>query len=138
MQQFGYLCIFQRVYFHVFYKFGYKFVLKLFLIFSFLYPCIFNYMYPYFTFPFHYFAMYGSIYMTIAISVERVLAICYPFLFPPLDRKSRHYIIPVTLTGMYLRVIVDKRLLIKKRGKLYFLLTNPILIFQQNQKRVIF
>ena len=46
--------------------------------------------------------MYGSIYMTIAISVERVLAICYPFLFPPLDRKSRHYIIPVTITGMKL------------------------------------
>jgi len=44
--------------------------------------------------------MFGSIFMTLAISIERFLGICYPLKFPPHIRKSWYYIIPVTLLSI--------------------------------------
>ena len=54
-----------------------------------------NYLFPYFSYPMFYFALYGSTYMTVSISIERYLGICYPSIGSRVDRKSWFYIIPV-------------------------------------------
>ena len=53
--------------------------------------------FPYFIYPFTYIAMSGSIFMTVAISIERFLGICFPLHLPADMRKSWHYILPVLI-----------------------------------------
>ena len=55
------------------------------------------YLFPYYTYPIFYFAMYGSTYMTLAISIERYLGICHTSIE---DRKARFYIVPVVFVAL--------------------------------------
>ena len=59
-----------------------------------------NNLFPYFSYPMFYFAFYGSTYMTVSISIERYLGICYPSIGNRVDRKSWFYIIPVILLSV--------------------------------------
>lgn len=61
---------------------------------------IFTVFFPWIIHPLSYIGMFGSIFMTSAISIERFLGICYPLKCPPHTRKSWYYIIPVTLVSI--------------------------------------
>ena len=37
----------------------------------------------------------GTIFMTVAISIERFLGICYPLHLPPQNRKAWYYVLPI-------------------------------------------
>jgi len=58
---------------------------------------IYTVLFPYLIHPLSYIGMTGSVFMTLAISIERFLGICYPLKFPPHRRKAWFYIIPVTV-----------------------------------------
>ena len=47
---------------------------------------IYTYIFPYLVHPFSQIAMAGTIFMTLAISIERYLGLCHPLL-PPHSRK---------------------------------------------------
>jgi len=55
-------------------------------------------------FPFTSITMNATIFMTMAISIERFLGICYPLHLPPHNRKSWFYILPVLLISFVLNI----------------------------------
>ena len=60
-----------------------------------------KYLTPYFLFPFKLISTYGTIFMTMAISIERYIGIHYSWME---KRKGWFYIIPVTLISFLLNV----------------------------------
>ena len=60
-----------------------------------------KYLTPYFLFPFKFISTYGTIFMTVAISIERYIGIHYSCIE---KRKSWFYIIPVILISVTLNV----------------------------------
>ena len=56
--------------------------------------------FPYIIYPITNISLCGTIFMTVAISIERFLGICYPLHLPPQNRKAWYYIIPVTLLSI--------------------------------------
>lgn len=64
---------------------------------------IYTYLFPYFLHPFTQVAMTGTIFMTLAISIERYLGLCHPLL-PPQARKSWFYILPVIVGSLALNI----------------------------------
>ena len=60
-----------------------------------------KYLTPYFLFPFKFISTYGTIFMTVAISIERYIGIHYSCIE---KRKSWFYIIPVILISVILNV----------------------------------
>ncbi|XP_040583841.1 FMRFamide receptor [Lepeophtheirus salmonis] len=60
---------------------------------------IYTYLFPYFLHPFTQVAMCGTIFMTVAISIERYLGLCHPML-PPSARKTWFYLVPVVTMSL--------------------------------------
>ena len=60
-----------------------------------------KYLTPYFLFPFKLISTYGTIFMTVAISIERYIGIHYSWME---KRKGWFYIIPVILISVILNV----------------------------------
>merc|ERR1712106_456289 len=60
--------------------------------------------FPHFFYPFANIGMCGTIFTTVAISMERFLGICYPLHLPPHNRKSWFYILPATLLAILVNV----------------------------------
>jgi len=60
--------------------------------------------FPHFIYPFANIGLCGTILMTVAISIERFLGICYPLHLPPHNRKSWYYILPVTLFAVLVNI----------------------------------
>jgi len=56
--------------------------------------------YPHLILPFLNVGLCGTIFMTVAISIERFLGICHPLHYPPHTRKSWFYIVPVSLVSV--------------------------------------
>ena len=55
-------------------------------------------------YPFTNITMNATIFMTMAISIERFLGICYPLHLPPHNRKSWFYILPVLILSFVLNI----------------------------------
>jgi len=64
---------------------------------------VYTILFPYFLHPFTDIAMAGTIFMTVAITVERYLGLCHPLLNPQ-SRKSWFYVVPVLLFSVLLNV----------------------------------
>ena len=64
---------------------------------------ILTYLFPYFINPVTQVAMVGTIFMTLAISIERYLGLCHPLLSPH-ARKAWFYIVPVVVVSFALTV----------------------------------
>jgi len=60
----------------------------------------YNISFPFIIYPITNISLCGTIFMTVAISIERFLGICYPLHLPPQNRKAWYYIIPVTLLSI--------------------------------------
>lgn len=60
--------------------------------------------FPHFFYPFANIGMCGTIFMTVAISLERFLGICYPLHLPPQNRKSWFYIVPVIILALMINL----------------------------------
>ena len=56
---------------------------------------LYKILFPFFIHPFSYIGRNGSIFMTLSISIERFLGLCYPLKFPLHTRKAWFYILPV-------------------------------------------
>ena len=65
---------------------------------------VYTLAFPHFIYPFSNIGMCGTIFMTVAISIERFLGICYPLHLPPHNRKSWFYIIPVTILAILVNI----------------------------------
>ena len=51
--------------------------------------------FPYIIYPVTSISLCGTIFMTVAISIERFLGICYPLHLPPQNRKAWYYVLPI-------------------------------------------
>ena len=60
--------------------------------------------FPYIIYPITNIGLCGTIFMTVAISTERFLGICYPLHLPPKNRKSWFYILPVLILSIVVNV----------------------------------
>lgn len=60
--------------------------------------------FPYLIYPFLNIGLSGTIFMTVAISIERFLGVCYPLHLPPHKRKSWFYILPVVLLSICINI----------------------------------
>jgi len=60
----------------------------------------YNISFPFIIYPITNISLCGTIFMTVAISIERFLGICYPLHLPPQNRKSWYYILPVFLLSI--------------------------------------
>jgi len=60
--------------------------------------------FPYIIYPITNIGLCGTIFMTMAISIERFLGICYPLHLPPHNRKSWFYILPVLILSIVVNV----------------------------------
>jgi len=60
--------------------------------------------FPYLIYPFINIGISGTIFMTVAISIERFLGVCYPLHLPPHTRKARFYIIPVVFLSFCINI----------------------------------
>jgi len=60
--------------------------------------------FPHFIYPFANIGLCGTIFMTLGISIERFLGICYPLHLPPHNRKSWFYILPVTILSILVNI----------------------------------
>lgn len=60
--------------------------------------------YPHLILPFLNIGLCGTIFMTVAISIERFLGICHPLHYPPHTRKSWFYIVPVTILSILVNI----------------------------------
>jgi len=60
--------------------------------------------FPYIIYPITNIGLCGTIFMTMAISIERFLGICYPLHLPPHNRKSWFYILPVLVLSIVVNV----------------------------------
>ena len=56
--------------------------------------------FPFVIYPITNISLCGTIFMTVAISFERFLGICYPLHLPPQNRKAWYYILPVSLLSI--------------------------------------
>ena len=65
---------------------------------------IFIILFPFLIHPFAFIGMSGSIFMTVAISIERFLGICFPFKFPTSTRKAWFYIAPVCIISIGINI----------------------------------
>lgn len=63
----------------------------------------YTYLFPYFLLPCSHIAMAGTIFMTMAISIERYLGLCHPLL-NPYSRKAWFYIVPVLVVAIALNI----------------------------------
>ena len=63
---------------------------------------VINYLYPYFIYPFYKISMYGSVFITLAISMERYLCVCHPTKFS--KRTVWHYLIPIVFSTIGLNI----------------------------------
>ena len=63
---------------------------------------VINYLYPHFIYPFYKISMYGSVFITVAISMERYLCVCHPTKFS--RRTVWHYLIPITFSTILLNI----------------------------------
>ena len=63
-----------------------------------------NYAYtisfPYIIYPITNISLCGTIFMTVAISIERFLGICYPLHLPPQNRKAWYYVLPIVCLSL--------------------------------------
>ena len=64
---------------------------------------VYTILYPYFLHPFTHIAMAGTIFMTLAITIERYLGLCHPLLNPQ-SRKAWFYVVPVVIFSVLLNV----------------------------------
>ncbi|XP_059087453.1 FMRFamide receptor-like [Tigriopus californicus] len=64
---------------------------------------IYTYLFPHLIYPLSHVAVTGTIFMTLAISIERYLGLCHPML-PPHSRKAWFYIVPVVVIAFALNV----------------------------------
>jgi len=83
---------------------------------------VYTILYPYFLHPFTHIAMAGTIFMTLAITIERYLGLCHPLLNPQ-SRKAWFYVVPVVIFSVLLNV--PKFLEIKLEFGLYNTTTEP-------------
>jgi len=60
--------------------------------------------YPHLILPFLNVGLCGTIFMTVAISIERFLGICHPLHYPPHTRKSWFYILPVLVISLLVNI----------------------------------
>ena len=58
---------------------------------------LYTYLFPHVIHPFTHISLTATIFMTVAITIERYLGLCHPFL-PPSARKAWFYIVPVVFT----------------------------------------
>ena len=65
---------------------------------------IYTIAFPHFIYPFANIGLCGTIFMTVAISIERFLGICYPLHLPPHNRKSWFYILPVLVLAILVNI----------------------------------
>lgn len=64
---------------------------------------VFTYLFPYLIYPMTHVSLAGTIFMTVAISIERYLGLCYPLLSPH-SRKAWFYVVPVIAISFALNV----------------------------------
>ncbi len=64
---------------------------------------VFTVLFPHFIHPVTHVAMAGTIFTTLAISIERYLGLCHPLL-PPQSRKTWFYIVPVVIVAVLVNV----------------------------------
>jgi len=64
---------------------------------------VYTILFPYFFHPFSHIAMAGTIFMTLAITIERYLGLCHPLLNPQ-SRKAWFYVVPVVFVSTLLNV----------------------------------
>lgn len=64
---------------------------------------VYTILLPYFFHPFSHIAMAGTIFMTLAITIERYLGLCHPLLNPQ-SRKAWFYVVPVVFVSTLLNV----------------------------------
>ena len=64
---------------------------------------VYTYLYPHIIHPFTHIAATGVIFMTVAITIERYLGLCHPFL-PPTSRKAWFYVLPVVIISVAMNV----------------------------------
>lgn len=63
----------------------------------------FTYLFPHVIHPFTHISLAATIFMTVAITIERYLGLCHPFL-PPSSRKAWFYILPVIVISVTLNI----------------------------------
>ena len=64
----------------------------------------YNISFPFIIYPITNISLCGTIFMTVAISIERFLGICYPLHLPPQNRKSWYYILPVLIFTLAINI----------------------------------
>ena len=64
----------------------------------------YNISFPFIIYPITNISLCGTIFMTVAITIERFLGICYPLHLPPQNRKAWYYVLPVTLLSILLNL----------------------------------
>ena len=64
---------------------------------------VYVYLYPHIIHPFTHIAATGVIFMTVAITIERYLGLCHPFL-PHTSRKAWYYVVPVVIISVTMNV----------------------------------
>lgn len=65
---------------------------------------IYTIAFPYLIYPLTNISMCGTIFMTVAISIERFLGICFPLYLPPHNRKAWYYVLPVVFITFLLNI----------------------------------
>jgi len=65
---------------------------------------LYNSLFPFLIHPFSYIGLCGSVFLTVAISVERFLGICYPLQFPPHTRRAWFYLLPTVLAALLVNI----------------------------------
>ncbi len=72
-----------------------------------LYPALLLRAFPYFHYPFYRITLCSSIYLTVAVAIERYLAVCFPHDYQSLSRRSGRaflYVLPALTTALGLNM----------------------------------